>query len=210
MADFPAVGISSTSSYPVELSQTDELILAIIKRGTSGTASLFASGSTTALSVGDGSTIVSISTVPFTDATNTAFVGEASSAIGGLNQSIHILSTTSNVDLTATGAATVDLYTVPASRTAIIVGAILRVSNISGTVSTDAAVGIGINGSQDDIIASTSLTQLRTFDDAYHLTNSSGLLRIADAAEVIRLGKDTSSTGAATHEVDVDLLGYIL
>lgn len=210
MTDFPALGLPALASFPTELSSSDALVLNALKRGTSGTVSLFASGNTTDLSLGDSSTIVSISANAFTDATNTDFVGEASSVLGGLNQSVHILSTTSSINLTAAGASTVDLYTVPAGRTAIIVGAITRITAVTGTVTVDAAVGVGINGTQDDIIASTTLSQLRDTNDAYYLTNSSGLFRIADATEVIRLGKDTSSTGATVHTVSVDLLGYIL
>jgi len=103
--------------------------------------------------------------------------------------------------------AATNLYTVPTGKTAIIEKVIVRVTAATAA-SGDAVAGVGIAAGESDIVAAQTLTGVTTVDDAFVLAPSSGLFRIADAAEIVKLGIDTGDTGTAV-TWDVDVIGYI-
>jgi hypothetical protein len=119
----------------------------------------------------------------------------------------HVLNTVTGIDATSTGDTT--LYTVPTGKTAIILQVILRVTAATAAGGAMAA-GVGINANADDIVASQVLSDLGVggTDDAFNMAPSIGKFRIADAAEVVKLGIDTADTGTAL-TLAADVFGYV-
>ncbi len=116
-----------------------------------------------------------------------------------------ILSTTTGID--AKSVATTALYTVPAAKTAIITGAVVRVT-VAAAITVVPTLGIGRNATQDDIFASTTLTGLDATTKVY-VFDALGTFAVAAATEVVSLGIDTGAT-ATTMTISIDLIGYIL
>lgn len=219
MVDYSPLRLAADSSFPIETSEADDAILATIKRATSGAVSAWADNFVTGIAFGGGSALTDItfaangsSAFSFNDSSNLNFQGEASSIIEALNQGIHNLSTTTGIDLSAIG--TTALYTVPTGQSAIIIGAIVRVTDLTSgsTVSSDVALGIGVDSAQGDIISSQTLTNLRALNDAFHISNTNSLLRVATAGEIISAGIDTGAvvTSGSTFEAAIDLIGYLI
>ena len=118
---------------------------------------------------------------------------------------VGILSTTTNIN--GEVATTTNLYTVPTSRTAIITGAIFRITTATGLTGTMTA-GIGIAIGEDDIFNSTEMIGFGSTDEMY-VFNSLGVVNIASASDVIKLGID-ASFGGTTVTLSIDLLGYLI
>ena len=140
--------------------------------------------------------------LPIADGGSGAATAEAARNSSG---AIGILYTTTGISGTATG--TTSLYTVPAGKTAIIIGAILRVTAITGFV-TVATAGIGVAANEDDIYASQALTGLSATTSHFQFTALGAKVNVA-AAGVIKLGIDVGFV-ATTATLAVDLIGYLL
>lgn len=116
---------------------------------------------------------------------------------------VHRLSETTGIDAKTTG--TTNLYTVPASTTTIVLGAVVRVTAASG-ITVAATAGIGIAAGEDDIFASEALTDLLAVGDVW-VFSSQGIIVDGNATEVIKFGIDTAATGTS-QTLAVDLIGY--
>lgn len=116
-----------------------------------------------------------------------------------------VLSTTTGID--AKTIATTDLYTVPAAKTAVILGAIVRCTAATAVI-TPPTLGVGTNGTQDNMFASVALTGLTSTWNSYNML-SIGVTALGNATEVIKLGIDTWAT-ATTMTLSIDLIGYLL
>ena len=121
------------------------------------------------------------------------------------SSSSEILSTTTGID--AKIVATTNLYTVPVGNTAIVTGAVIRVT-VADTVTVSPTLGIGIAAGEDDIISSTLLTGLNLITEFYKF-NVEGIAVVGAATEVIKLGIDTGAT-ATTMTISIDLIGYLI
>lgn len=122
-----------------------------------------------------------------------------------LNSTLNILSTTVGID--AKTIATTNLYTVPAGKTAIITGAVVRVTAATA-ITVVPTLGIGIAAGEDDVFASTVLTGLDATTKVFKFT-ASATYKAGAAAEVIKLGVDVGAT-ATTMTISIDLIGYLL
>jgi hypothetical protein len=251
MANIQPLGLATIGAGSQQSDESDDIVLATIKRLTSGTASAWTDNVVTGIIIGGGSALTSTlidagsgtlsfnaltagisidaatasnitvsgasadltlgaraTTITLNDSTHTLFSGTATSIVGGLNQSIHRLGTSTTIDLTS--ASDIDLlYTVPSGKTAIVTGAMIRIVTVSGTITVDASGGIGINTGAFDIIPDTTLDNTRAIDDAYSL-NTTGKFILASAGDNINFEVGTASTGATSHLASVDLLGYLI
>ncbi len=119
---------------------------------------------------------------------------------------VRVLSATTGID--GKTVATTNLYTVPAGKKAVVTGAIIILTAKSGgsppTVFPE--VGIGVAAGEDDIFSQTKLIGLDALTEQYHF-NASAIKKIADAAEIIKLGVDVGSV-STTYTMSVYLLGY--
>lgn len=120
--------------------------------------------------------------------------------------SVGILSTTTGIDGTA--ATTTNLYTVPSGFTAIIVGAVIRLTALTSLI-TVATAGIGVASGESDIFPAIVLTGLSSTTKAFMMSNNLLAFTPAVANDVIKLGIDVGYV-AATATLSVDLLGYLL
>jgi len=118
---------------------------------------------------------------------------------------VGVLSTTTGIDGTATG--TTNLYTVPSGKTAIIIGAVVRLTAITGFTTVGIA-GIGIAAGEDDIYTSQALTGLDATSEHFQYT-ALGTKASGAATNVIKFGIDTAYT-ATTATLAVDLIGYLI
>ncbi len=109
---------------------------------------------------------------------------------------LHVLAEVTGIDMTAVAAT--NLYTVPTGKTVQVFGVTLQVTAFTAP-NGDSAAGVGINGTEDDIVASQNLTNFGSggLDDGFSLSPAGGLFRIADAGEIIKLGVDTGDSGTA-------------
>jgi len=99
------------------------------------------------------------------------------------------------------------LYTVPVGKTAIITDAVIR-PIVATAVTAVPTLGIGRNGSSDDIFASTSLTGLDSTAKIYRFV-SEGTYAVATSGENVKLGIDTDAT-ATTLTLTINLFGYLI
>jgi len=137
------------------------------------------------------------------------YMGAPYSAGSAAPTTVGVLSSTAVADATATGSTS--LYTVPGGKVAVIVGAIVRVSEAT-TITAGPVAGVGVAAGEDDIVPSQAHTGMTSTADAFHLTNGGGLLQVAAAASVIKYGIDTGATGTGTPSMAlvVDLIGYLV
>jgi len=119
--------------------------------------------------------------------------------------SSNILSTTTGIN--AKTVATTNLYTVPAGKTAIITGVIIRCTTATA-VTVVPTLGVGIAAGEADIMPSTALTGLDLTTEFYRYSVE-GVAVTGAAAAVIKLGIDTGAT-ATTMTIAVDLIGYLI
>jgi len=119
--------------------------------------------------------------------------------------SSNILSTTTGIN--AKTVATTNLYTVPAGKTAIITGVIIRCT-VATAVTVVPTLGVGIAAGEADIMPSTALTGLDLTTEFYRYSVE-GVVVTGAAAAVIKLGIDTGAT-ATTMTIAVDLIGYLI
>jgi len=117
-----------------------------------------------------------------------------------------ILGSVGSIDGTATG--TTNLYTVPTGRKAVVAGAVIRVTAVTG-FSVAGTAGIGVAAGEDDIFGSAALTGLSGTTIAFVFTKTSGSLYVAQSTDVVKLGIDTGFTATAI-TLAVDLFGYLL
>lgn len=116
-----------------------------------------------------------------------------------------VLNTVTGIDGKAVAATT--LYTVPTGRTAIITGATIR-ATVATAITVEPAMGIGVAAGESDMFASTTLTGFTTTAKVWNFV-ATGLSVVGNAADVIKLGIDTGSTGT-THTLAADLIGYLI
>lgn len=118
--------------------------------------------------------------------------------------SIGVVSTTTGIDGTAI--ATTPIYTVPAGKSFVFVGAVVRMTAVSGFVTTGTA-GVGVTG--NDIVPLEALTGLNTTTEAYSMTDPNTAFRVGAAADVVNFNISVGYVaGSAT--LSVDLIGYLL
>lgn len=113
------------------------------------------------------------------------------------------LSTTTGINTKTTGTTT--LYTIPTGKTAIITGAIVRCSAATA-ITVGATAGIGVATNEDDMFASTAMTNLTTTAKVYSFTLV-GISVLGNAGDAIKLGIDVAATGTS-QTIVVDLFGY--
>jgi hypothetical protein len=118
---------------------------------------------------------------------------------------ITLLSSIGSID--AKTVATTNLYTVPAGKTAIVTGCIVRCT-AADTVTVVPSAGVGVAAGEDDIIGSTALTGLNVAG-LYYGFSIDGVATSVAAAGVIKLGIDVGAT-ATTMTIAVDLFGYLV
>lgn len=115
----------------------------------------------------------------------------------------NILSTVDSIDLKTVGVT--NLFAVPSSLKCVVTKIIIRPTTVSGFVSV-ATLGVGTNGTEDDIMPSQALTGLDDVAEAYVYVPS-GVIIVAQPADIIKLGVDTGAS-ATTFIASVDLIGY--
>ncbi len=115
-----------------------------------------------------------------------------------------VLSNTTAIDGKVVAAT--NLYTVPAGKTAVILGAVIRITTATGLTGTMIA-GIGIAAGEDDVFPSTSLIGFNAVDESYVFPGM-GARTVATAGQIIKLGIDTAF-GGTTATLEVQLLGYL-
>lgn len=120
------------------------------------------------------------------------------------NISAGILSTTTGID--GKTIATIDLYTVPAGKSAIITKGIIRPTTVTN-LTVVPVMGAGRNATQDDIFSSQTLTGIDA--NSFWIFNPSGKVVIATAGEIIKLGIDTGAT-ATTLTLSSYLCGFLI
>ncbi len=125
---------------------------------------------------------------------------------GAMSGVCNILSTVTGIDATATGLT--NLYTVPSGKTAIIIGAILRITALTAFVGVGTG-GIGTNVTQDDIMSSRAMTGLNAVGSVFCFMNSNSASAIASSSSTIQLGIDVSFV-AGTCTIALDLIGYLI
>lgn len=128
--------------------------------------------------------------------------GDIFTPAGGL---IRVLARTNSID--AKTVAATNLYTVPTGKTAIITGAIIRVTAAS-SISAGPTLGIGVAAGESDMFASISLSTLTTTANIYGFALV-GASVPATAGQIIKVGIDTGSTGTS-QTISIDLLGYLI
>ena len=196
------------------LRETDNVVIANLKRATTGPVDLYSGASTTSISIGGGAAQLELtlkarsSAYNLNDASNTALVTTNQTIVGAINEvahnSVHVLATVTGID--GKSATATNLYTVPTGKTAIVDRVVLRVTAATAAVG-DATADIGV--AAGDIVSSQALTGATTVDDAFNLTANSGKFRIADAAEIIKINVNSADTGTAL-TFSADVLGYLL
>lgn len=110
-----------------------------------------------------------------------------------LNDTKQLLATVSSIDATSTGSTV--LYTVPSGKRVMVTDVIVSVDSAT-SVTNPITAGVGIAAGEDDIIASTELTNLLVADQTYTL-DAFGQSRIARPGDVISFGIDAAITGTA-------------
>lgn len=123
----------------------------------------------------------------------------------GLSVSHGIISLTGGIDATATG--TTALKVLGASTGALVTHIIFNLSNVN-SIAGALIVGVGTNGTQDNIMAATTLTGLVSNDQTYALPLL-GLSALAAPTETITLGIDTAFTGTSA-TLEVVLIGALI
>lgn len=121
-----------------------------------------------------------------------------------LPRAIGVLSTIIGIDAKTVGVT--DLFIVPTNFNAVITGAVIYVTAVSGLI-TVATGGIGINVTQDDIFAAVAFTGLDAVTKVFML-HSLGIVTLISAGTTIKFGIDIGATGT-TQTVRIDLLGYL-
>lgn len=116
-----------------------------------------------------------------------------------------VLSTTSTVNLTATG--TTSLFTVPASNTALIHGVVLRAT--LGSATTDATVSLGINPSTINLFDLEPLVSFRNTNDVWSLWSDKTTTLIAQGNSQIDFDVTTAATGGSLN-ADIYLIGFLI
>lgn len=117
-----------------------------------------------------------------------------------------ILSVTTDLDLTTTGTTTV--YTVPAGKSAIVLGCLLRIK-AADTVTTDAEVSIGINPSTTDLFAAETLVAVQAVNDFWSFWKDESGGALAGSGSLIDLNVITAAT-ATTLDSDIYLIGLLI
>lgn len=119
---------------------------------------------------------------------------------------VGILSTTNNIDLTTT--ATTALYT-PSNNSVIITAIIIRPTTISGFVSA-AVIGIGQNGSVNDIVPAATLTNLTSTSVYFFIAPPSGATPAKTPSGTVINLKVATPGVSTTFLASVDLIGYLV
>jgi len=208
-------GAASTAVMPVNVGTGGTGAKTVTVGSIASTSSLLLQSGTGAIDLGTNAIAKTITIGNVTGATavvlNTGTGGVDLKSTGGVVQVNtlplpSVLSSTAIADAKTPG--TTNLYTVPTGRTAIIMGAMVRVSEATA-ITVGLVAGIGVAAGEDDIVVSQAHTALLTTAKVYHLANAGGVLVAASAASVIKYGIDTGATGTSQALV-VDLLGYLV
>jgi hypothetical protein len=222
---FAASNVSTTAA-DLTVSTITSGVLSITSAGAltqsaAGAVTINSTGST--ISIGDGANAFAINvgtgaaarTITIGNTTASTAVAINAPTTGTINLSagrvqsnslpIPVVLAVVSANLAAVG--TTNLYTVPASRTAIITDVVIKPTTATAAVG-DAAAGIGVAAGEDDVFASQVLTGLNLTTERFKFL-SSGVSRVAAAADVIKIGVDTADTGTAL-VADVYLIGYLI
>lgn len=122
-----------------------------------------------------------------------------------LTESIRILSATSNIN--ATTVATTNLYTVPAGKTAIIVGYVVK-STAATSITNGPTLGIGVASGEDDIFYPTDIKALTDTGKVFSFFPLGMSVPVA-AGSVIKAGIDVSAVGTS-QTIQIFLLGFLI
>lgn len=117
----------------------------------------------------------------------------------------NILSTTTGINALNTG--TTALYTIPAGQSAVITGAVVRVTAASGVVGVP-TLGIGIAPGEDDIFSPTILTGMTSTSKVFRFA-SIGTFAQGSAGNIIKVGIDSAGS-ASSLTISIDLIGYLI
>lgn len=109
---------------------------------------------------------------------------------GGGASGIDTILATVSVNLASVGATS--LYTVPAGKTAIITGLIVKPTTASG-VDNFAQAGVGVASGEDDMFAVTEFTGLDTTSKVFQL-KAEGTNKVGAAADIIKIGVDVAAS----------------
>lgn len=107
----------------------------------------------------------------------------------------------------ATTTATPTLCTVPAGKTLVVLGYVLRVTAASSPTGTP-NVGIGVAAGEDDIVAAGTVAAPTTAGNAIFVP-ATGAQKLATAAQVVKFGINTAHSGG-TATWAIDLIGYLI
>ena len=111
------------------------------------------------------------------------------------------------VDLTAIGDTT--LLTVPAGKTAIVLGVMIRPTNVS-SANGDAVINLGTNSTAfDNILNGATLTGLDATTEVHYAAPTNGTYHAAAAAEVVTFRVATGDSGT-TLDATIELVGYLV
>lgn len=125
------------------------------------------------------------------------------------------ISRTTGIDAKATG--TTNLYTVPAGKSFIFMGAIVRCTAATA-ITVGPSYGIGVAAGEDDMVGSATYTTFTAADTFLHNIGKFNLagqnaqadpMPVATAAQVIKIGIDTAATGTSM-TLAVDIHGYLV
>jgi hypothetical protein len=118
-----------------------------------------------------------------------------------------LLAVSGTIDATSSGPGITPLYTVPSGERAVVTGAIVRLTGVTGFTSVP-AVGIGQNAGEDDIFASTTLTGVDTAEETWGFSPTGRAVTVAGGVS-IDFGVDTDAV-ATTYTIVVYLYGHLL
>lgn len=122
-----------------------------------------------------------------------------------LNESLRILNRTGNIN--AKAVATTDLYTVPAGKTAIIIGAIVRCTAAT-SITHGPTIGIGVAAGEDDLFYPVDISVLTGTGSIFSF-GGLGILVPVTAGGVIKVGVDVGSVGTS-QTIEVIILGFLI
>jgi len=117
-----------------------------------------------------------------------------------------VLNVFEDLDLMTTGTTTI--YTVPAGKSASILGCLLRVKS-SRAVTADSDVSVGINPSTINLFSVETLTEVRGVSDVWSFWKDKSVGLLAAGGQLIDLNVSVAATAAAL-TCDVFIIGLLI